>query len=225
MRYLLLITTFFIVPLFAGELVTKQNDHMYNARYGEIFMVTGGPLHFKGAIYNTIGLNQCPEDLWERLNPEQLKKDFHVEKVLLNGPRYFLMDQTSLLYSGKINSFQGLQARLLATIDIPLKNLLRGGSRPYIENSVARTTRYLFKKGRTIYELTSPSGKKYVMQSYSQIIDPNLKVSDLKNLRSRLHLPLGWSYESRKLTHDYLVCSFGVAHVIQDDFKNSYQRE
>ncbi|MFZ4116815.1 MAG: hypothetical protein ACOYK6_08885 [Chthoniobacterales bacterium] len=225
MRSLLLFAFISLCSLFAQEEVTKQNDHLYNARYGEIIVVTGGPLHFTGHVYNTIGLNSCPEEAWKALNPEKLKKEYKARAVVLNGPRYFLMDESSLLNPGKVASFGGLQARYLANVNISPENILRGGSTEYTENTVARTTRYIFRKGRTIYELTSPEGRNYVMQSYSRIIDPKMKETDLINLGSRLTLPPGWHYQTRMLTQDYLMSTSGVAYVLQDNFKNSYQRE
>ena len=50
----------------------KVRDNMRNARYGEIILVTGGPLNFTGHVYNTIGLNNCPESAWKKLDPQKL---------------------------------------------------------------------------------------------------------------------------------------------------------
>lgn len=219
--FIMALVTFSTAPAQA----VKERTHMRNARYGEIIIVTGGPFSFTGHVYNTIGLNDCPEAAWKALNPNQLKKEFHARSVVLNGPRYFLMDHSSILNPGNVVSFDGLQARFLADVAIPLANVLQGGAPPYTENSVQRTTQYLFKSGRTIYELISPQGRHYVMQSYSQIIDPTLSESDLASLGSRLALPPGWKYKTKQLTQDLVMKTSGVAYVLQDNLKNSYQRE
>jgi hypothetical protein len=39
----------------------RTRDHLRGTRYGEIIVVTGGPLTFVGHVYNTLGLNDCPE--------------------------------------------------------------------------------------------------------------------------------------------------------------------
>ncbi len=56
-----------------------------------------------------------------------------------------------------------------------------------------------------MYELLAPDGSTYVMQSYSQIIDPNLSIGQLKSLGDRLNLPQGWSYRSRVLKKDLFL--------------------
>ncbi len=205
--------------------VVKERAHMHGARYGEIIVVTGGPFSFTGHVYNTIGLNDCPEAQWKALSPQQLKNEFHARAVILNGPRYFLMDSSSIINPGKVVSFDGLQARFLADLAIPLSNVMQGGAQPYTDNIVLRTTRYLFKKGNTIYELVSPQGTHYVMQSYSQIIDANLSEADLACLGSRLTLPVGWSYKTKVLNQDYVMQTSGTAYVLQDNLKNSYQKK
>lgn len=202
----------------------KVRDNMRNARYGEIILVTGGPIHFIGHVYNTIGLNDCPEALWKKLDPQKLKKEFSAHTVVLNGPRYFLMDQTSIENPGKVVSFEGLDARYLAEVSIPLTSVLRGSAQPYTETKVLRTTRYLFRKGNTLHELISPEGTRYVMQTYSQQIDPHLTETDLANLGKRLSLPSGWHYEVHPLDQDFVMQTSGVAYILQDNLKNSYQR-
>lgn len=203
----------------------KLRKNMRNARYGEILLVTGGPFSFTGHVYNTLGLNDCPESLWKQLNPEKLKKEYSVKNVILNGPRYFLMDECSILNPGKVVSFEGLRARLLATVSISLGDILRGASHPYTETRVARTTCYFFKKGNILHELISPQGRRYVMQSYSLEVDPHLTEKQLLTLGSKLRLPSGWRYEVHPLEHDYKMQTAGVAYVLQDDLKNSYQRQ
>lgn len=206
----------------AGEI--RSSKEMWNARYGEIVPITGGPLMFTGHVYNTLGLNDCPEAEWKALDPRALKKQFKARAVILNGPRYFLMDRSTLANPGKVASFGGLEARHLADVKIPLTNLLRGKSKPYAENSVKRTTNYTFRKGRTIYQLTSPDGTRYVMQSYSQIVDPSLTEPDLTSLGRRLKLPPGWQYNAIKLDQDLILSATGTAYVIQDELDNTYQR-
>ncbi|MBX9578477.1 MAG: hypothetical protein K2W97_08405 [Chthoniobacterales bacterium] len=203
----------------------KERDNMRNARYGEIIVITGGPFNFTGHVYNTIGLNNCPEAAWKSLDPQKIKSQFHARAVILNGPRYFLMDTTSIANPGAVVSFDTLQARFLADVSISLASILRGSSQPYTENKVSRTTRYLFKKGNTLHELISPRGTRYVMQTYSQQVDPKLTEADLASLGKKLSLPAGWHYEIHPLDQDYVMQTSGVAYVLQDNLKNSYQRE
>ena len=102
--------------------------------------------------------------------------------VLLNGPRCFVMDLASLLKPGKVQSFGTLQARYLANVTITPAMLLKGKANPYTGNPVARTSVFRYMKGRNVYELVSPQGAVYVMQSFSMQIDPKQTISTLPKL-------------------------------------------
>jgi hypothetical protein len=213
-----------LLPAHGAEHIAWR-DHMRNARYGEIVVVTGGPFQFVGHVYNTIGLNDCPEAAWKALDPKQLAKEWKARSVILNGPRYFMMDRISLANPGGVASFDGLQARHLADVDISLASVLRGKAQPYTDNVVKRTTVYVYSKGKMVYELLAPDGRVYVLQTYALIVDPHLTEADLASLGSHLQLPQGWKYQARKLDKDLELRTTGTAYVLQDNLENSYQRE
>jgi len=211
-------------PTVSAQTAMRERKNMRGERYGEILVVTGGPFQFTGHVYNTIGLNDCPEAEWKALDPAKLKKEWKARSVLLNGPRTFVMDSNALARPGAVATFGGLQARHLANVAISLGTILQGRAKPYTENRVARTSRYVYKKGRPIYELIAPDGRTYVMQSYSLIVDPSLTMSDLAGLGARLRLPAGWRYRTRIPAEDLILTATGTAYVLQDNLENSYQR-
>jgi hypothetical protein len=43
-------------------------------------MVTGRLNEIEGAVYNTIGLNDCPAEQLETLDPEQLNEEFRANE-------------------------------------------------------------------------------------------------------------------------------------------------
>ena len=201
-----------------------MRDNLRGVRYCEIFVITSRLTHITGAVYNTLGLNECPAEEWQALDPDALKKAFKARAVVKNGPRYFLMDQNALQNPGAIVSADGLQLRLVATIRLPMGSVSRGNKRkPYTEHTIERSTSYMFSGGTLVYELVDPRGQVYIMQSYAQIVDPTLTEASLETLASRLRLPEGWHYRVRRLDQDYIVETSGEAHVIQDDFENTYQ--
>lgn len=209
-------------PAETGNMRTR--DNMRGQRYGEVIVVRGGPFVFTGGVYNTLGLNDCPDAAWRALNPRALKKQFHAAAIVLNGPRRFVMDRSSLANPGKAETFGGINMRHFADVRVTLPTILRGKAASYTENAVARTTEYLYKKGRPIYELIAPDGTRYVMQTYALIVDPSLTEAGLPGLGKRLKLPAGWQYRSHILDRDLVLRANGTAHVVQDDFQNSYQR-
>jgi hypothetical protein len=54
--------------------------------------------------------------------------------------------------------------------------------------------------------------------------DPHLSIPDLNSLGSRLDLPDGWRYKTKRLKRDLVVRARGRATVIQDDLLDTYQR-
>ncbi len=196
------------------------------ARYGEVLLVSGGPLRLEASVYNTLGLNDCPDDLWQALDAEAIAKQYGARQAILNGPRYFMMDSISLANPDReVFDFGGIGMHKLATVQIAPGSLRDGrNARPYVESAVARTTVYVFEAGKDVYELIAPDGTRYVMQSYSLAIDPKLTAADLPNLGARLNLPEGWRFRVRQPETDWVLRIDGEARVVQDDLENTYQR-
>jgi haloalkane dehalogenase len=206
-------------------MVLRQNMHC--ARYGEVFLVHLRWLRVEASIYNTLGLNDCPDDLWKELDPRQIKQQHHARAVILNGPRYFLMDSVDVQSTVEHEpvTFGRLAMRKLATLRLSLFDLLPGMRRkPYTERAVVRTTVYTYRAGQEVHELLSPQGVTYVMQSYSLEVDPLLNVATLKTLGDRLRMPNGWRYRIRQLDQDWVLRVEGQARVLQDELQNTYQR-
>lgn len=183
-------------------------------------------LQLEVGVFNTQGLNLCPEAQWKSLSKESIAKIHDASFVLLNGPRYWMMDEiqaAGATINGVKESFGGIEMNLRATIDLSLfKQLI--GSKHYTPNQITRTTNFIYKAGSPIYELTSPAGDVYVMQSYSQIVESSLSMQDLSLLDKQLKLPAGWVYSSRLLEKDLSLIANGIAYVLQDNLSNSYQR-
>jgi len=201
-------------------------DRVHGARYGEVLLVTGRLNRIEATVYNTLGLNDCPDDLWQALDAEAIKKAHRARAAILNGPRYFLMDTIKIANpGGEIVTFGELQMRPLATVRLPL-TAVRGGldRQPYTERTIRRTTVYVWDEGREVYELVAPDGTSYVMQSYSLAVDPTLTEADLPTLGARLQPPSGWRYRVRQLAREWVLQVGGEATVIQDELENSYQR-
>ena len=205
--------------------VTRR-EQLHGARYGEVLLVRGRLNRIEATVYNTLGLNDCPDDLWQALDAEAIKKAHHARAAILNGPRYFLMDSIAIADPGtEIVTFGQLQMRPLATVRLSLADL-RGGldRQPYTETAIHRATVYEYDQGREVYELVAPDGTTYVMQSYSLAVDPTLTEADLPALGARLQLPPGWRYRVRRLKEKWALRVDGEARVVQDDLNNTYQR-
>jgi haloalkane dehalogenase len=201
-------------------------DHIRGARYCEILVVNGSLNNLTAAVYNTIGCNACPTAQWNAIDPDKLKKELSARAIVMNGPRYFLMDKIGQTNAAPPTvTLGGLAMKKRATVPVSIRNAMAGKSRPYEETTVKRSTEYVFNKGSRVYELVSPDHT-YIMQSYAQIVLPGLTETALNTLQTRLKLPSGWRYQTRLLTADLILKTIegGEGHVIQDDLLNTYQR-
>lgn len=209
-----------------SETGQADSGELRNVRYCEVIPVTRKGRTLTSWVYNTLGLNDCPAAEWDALTEEEVNEEYGSIAAKLNGPRYWVID--NLVASGSTTSgerftFGGIEMELRAKLDTKLREGTVG-EEFYVPNEVQRDTVYTYMAGRPVYELTSPEGDVYIMQSYAQIKDKDLTIDGLASLGSKLSLPEGWTYATRTLTEDYELVTTGLAYVINDDLYNSYQR-
>lgn len=192
-------------------------------RYGEVLLVTLDPDSGAGphaTVYNTFPLNDCPAELWSQLDADALAEEHGAAAALLNGPRYWLMDGIEKDTGGQreIATFGGIGMIRQATVALTSMN-----PSSYLANTVSRNAIFVFDSGRTVFELVDPEGRSWVMQSWSQVLDPTLVYDDLAGLVTRLGLPPGWAYRTRNLDDELRIDTTSRdAQVLQDDLTNSY---
>ena len=225
---------FYLEPEF--EMV--NGGPLFNLRYCEIILpnLVNGVI-VNATVYGTQGLNNCPADLWNALDGGEIAREFNTTTTLFNGPRYWVLDLILLspdapegaapVPGGETVLFGDLEMRELTTVDISNAAAAAAGleSGRYETAEVDRFTRFIFVAGRRVYELINPDGVRYMMQSFSQLIDPLQSLNDLAHLGDRLSLPPGWRFETRILEENFALDSVdGIAEVVTDDFSNTYQR-
>jgi len=201
-----------------------QIDGIRDARYCEIIPVVRHGFHLTATVYNTLGLNDCPQALWDKQSERALKKRFGALKVVLNGPRHFVMDAIGAAgdtAAGKSIDADGLALTARATLNVSLLGLR---PKPYSERTVDRETRYVFRANQPVFLLVRPDGARYAMQSYAQIVDKSLSYGDLPGLAAKLKLPDGWRYDVMKPDADLVLGAQGKATVVQDDLEDTYQK-
>lgn len=193
---------------------------VFGKRYGEVLLVRMGASGPEATVYNSFPLNDCPAPLWDALDAAAIAEENGAVAALLNGPRYWLMSgiEKRAGEPQPTKSFGGIEMIEQATVQLSSNN-----PAPYSINSVDRRAVFTFDTGRPVFELVDADGRRWVMQTYSQVVDKNLTLSDLAGLGSRLTLPAGWRYETRTLTEPLTVDTTDRrAHVLQDDLTNSY---
>ena len=200
--------------------MTDQSGDVFGKRYGEVLLVRMSESGPEATVYNSFPLNDCPAEQWNALDAEAIARENGAVAALLNGPRYWLMSRIGKKAAGPqpTQSFGGIDMIEQATVQLASNN-----PQPYNVNKVDRRAVFTFDAGRPVFELVDPDGQRWVMQTWSQVVDNNLTLDDLTGLASRLNPPQGWRYETRTLTEPLTVdTTETVAHVLQDELTNSY---
>ena len=146
--------------------------------------------------------------------------------IKMNGSCYRAINGIDALgesASGRVVDFGGVEVILRAVVEYRIWQRTVGGSL-YEENEVQRTTICTCDERAIVYDLTSPEGATYRIQSYSQIVDSNLTIDDLETLGDLLALPEGWRSEAWVLAEREQLAAGGLAFVILKELGNSCQR-
>lgn len=201
-------------------------DGLRDVRYGEVLLLTEAGGAYTAEVWNTLGLNDCPQEAWDALDAGAIAAERGALLALLNGPRRWTLDTIVPVAAHpperRLTRFGDLDMFLAATVE--LGDSLPDQS-PYVERRVARETIFRFKAGTTVHQLTAADGQRYVMQAYSHAVDPTQDLGSLPDLGARLVLPEGWTYTTCVLDRTLdLLSTDGVATIVQDELQNTYQR-
>ena len=71
----------------------KMLDDVRDRRYCELFVVKREGVRLSADVYNTLGLNDCPQAAWDAIDTAKVASQFGAFRVIRNGPRHFIMDR------------------------------------------------------------------------------------------------------------------------------------
>jgi hypothetical protein len=211
-------------PVLAAGIM-KETGNTRDRRYCEVFVVKEKVLEVEVKIFNTLGLNDCPGSSWQAMDSAALARQLDAKAIVLNGPRHFLMDwiqSADVDLESEPVQLGGLAMRYVARMAIPI-TAAASERQPYTPHKIQRTTNWIYAEGSQVYELVGPDSQYFVMQSYAQIVDPDLSMDQLATLGQRLKLPEGWRYRVRTLKQDLEMKTAGEATIVQDELQNTYQ--
>ena len=80
----------FVPPASPGD--AARVEGVRNARYAEVLLVRAEGDRLNAEVWNTLGLNDCPDDAWRALDDATIAAEEGALLAILNGPRYWLMD-------------------------------------------------------------------------------------------------------------------------------------
>lgn len=209
----------------ATAVASSPDQSLRGIRYCELLApdLSGSHEGLAMRVYTTQGLNDCPLAIWDAIDARTEARRLGVPMVFKNGPRFVAYDQISAEIDGAVESFEGLEMRRVATLELPAGSMPQ--DRPaYSGMVVARNTEYIYLAGKPVFELIAPDGSVYVMQTFVAPDDPTGDFSVLDGLADRLTLPDGWTFREVVPDQDlHAATTDGQATVIRDDLGNTYQ--
>ncbi|WP_437767981.1 hypothetical protein WMF27_16135 [Sorangium sp. So ce281] len=210
-----------------AETPAPAQEALRGSRYCEILLgdadLVAGSVTID--VYNTQGLNECPEAAWVAVDEAEVKAETMADVVVMNGPRHWMIDsfEGSKVLEPEVRTLGGIEMRKTGTLTVALAEA-SGKAKPYETRTVRRDTTWGYDAGKTVYELVDPEGAVYDMQSYS-VQEVQQDEASLAKLGETLTLPDGWVFRTRVIEERLEVEAVdGLAVVVQDDFGNTYQR-
>lgn len=208
---------------------------MRYVRYIELFFVMEDPATGKliAPCYNTTfgpsGIpatrDTAPQAAVEGLDLAGLAKDYGASKVLLNGPKRWMLDWAEVEV-GALRSFGGLDAPWVAQLNLGSGDSL-AGKEPYSQMTIVRKSRIGWNKGNKVVLIDDTDGNTWIMKGFEEGLEPKHTyeefLSEGENLFKKL--PKGWKVRVKILETDLVeTTENGVATLLSDEFFNVYDR-
>lgn len=220
--FLIAATAVFALTAPAASSKVGTLTKLYNARYCEIFTVSmPEPPLFSVDVYNTVGLSNCPADQWNALDFDAIKEETESLAAVPNGPRRWLIDTIANGRAGEPVTIGGMSWRHVAVLQVPSLS-----PSPYTEMKIARTTTWVYNRGRRVHFLIAPTGRKYALQAYTTTVDGSLRARNLAALgrKASMELPEGWRFKTIELKKQLRLKAPGMATILRDPLGGTYQK-
>ena len=176
----------------------------------------------------------CPAATFATIEPKKLAADLGASYVFLNpvkptAQKWWVMDEIYVYAAGQTYDFASVKATWVARMSVAdLEAAAKASQTPYQPLTNTQLSKWVFKKGNTVFLLRAPEGKVYAMQAFTNIEDPSLTYEQLPQLGSKMQkLPPGWKYEVKTLDKDLVfdvrkATPAGLKHLTLDEFGNVY---
>ena len=212
--------------IFVQQLQIKLENFPEKVEKIQCAYLENGKIHID--VWNTVNFNSCPDFAWSERDLSAIKNELKASRIVDNGPRYWVNDKVESLDENpdkgfEVRQFGDILMAKVATLERSFSSGMLSFENFYTPNTVKRNTRYTYFSDDWVFTLTDPDGQVYVMQSFSQQVNPDLTYENLHHLEDVLKLPKGWSYEPVLLEEELILESHGETTVVSDDFRNVYQ--
>ena len=202
-------------------------DGLRDVRYGEVLLLSEDDGTYTAEVWNTLGLNDCPQEAWDALDAGAIAAERGALVALLNGPRRWTLDtivpqrrtpgERRLTRFGDLDMFLAATVELGDTLPEPRPPTSSAGS-PGTRSSASR------RGPRSTSSPPATASATSCRPTRTPSTRPRTLAS-LADLGDRLELPEGWTFTTCVLDRTLdLLSTDGVATVVQDELQNTYQR-
>lgn len=200
-------------------------DNTRGYAQGELFLLTRAGDRWDALVYNTTGFGPCPASEFDAIDVVKIAQDTRSDVVWKNPRRFWMMDAVEFNIVGKPEQFGGVQFNFVAKMQMPsgFDTEQDQSAQAYQPMQIRRVNTYEFRSGRPVFLLRSPDEITWVMQTFTDHVDPTLTELALPDLGSRLSLPAGWQFKATALDRDLSVTTNGLANIVSDNLSNMYQ--
>ena len=122
---------------------------------------------------------------------------------------------------GEVQDFHGVEMRWAG--DMTGAEMIAQFQSAYTPCLIYRNTNWIFYAGKPVYLLREPGGAVWVLQEFTQDVDPSLEADNLDQLGSKYkELPEGWTFETKVLSENLSLDTSragGWAAIIRDELR------
>jgi hypothetical protein len=204
--------------------------HVKNTRgmpFGGAAVMVGTGRNQRAHVYTATGCSELVPGSLEKIDGKALAAAFgsNVKAVAANIGRVWTMDEMTIEL-GEVVDFGSVKLCWVADMsgDEATAQMAEG---PYAIGKILRNTEWIYKAGTKVQLLREPGGIVWVMQEYTNDVDPTLTIDNLDTVGSKLkNLPPGWTFETKVLTKDLSLDTRRTglwASIVRDELGNTYQ--
>lgn len=169
--------------------------------------------------------DSAPQAQVETIDMAQVKKEYGVLGVSMNGPKLWMPDWFEVDV-GKVRKFGDMVAPWTAQLNLG-KKLNVNKVTPYEPFTIARKSAVNWNKGTTIMVIDDADGNTWIMKGFELGMHPERSYDEFMAAGPAIFkkLPDGWKARIVTLEQDNLeVPENGVATIMADEFFNVYDK-
>ena len=169
--------------------------------------------------------DSAPQAQVETIDMDQVKKEYGVLGVSMNGPKLWLPDWFEVEV-GKVRKFGDMVAPWTAQLNLG-KKLNVNKVTPYKPFTIARKSAVNWNKGTTVMVIDDADGNAWIMKGFELGMHPQRTYEEFMAAGPAIYkqLPKGWKARIVTLEQDnHEVPENGVATIMADEFFNVYDK-